>query len=57
MTHEVRSSQIEAGEGFEYWLIKFDGVANNQDKGLADPKGFGTIEYAYYLWPRRPASP
>ena len=26
-TNEVRSGQIPAGEGFEYWLLKFDGVA------------------------------
>lgn len=49
ITHEVRSGQIDAGEGFEYWLLKFDGVDNNKDKDLADPKGFGAIEYAYYL--------
>ena len=36
--------------GFESWLIKFDGVDENKDKEtLADPKGFGRIEYAYYL--------
>jgi len=48
-THEIRSGQIHAGEGFEYWLLKFDGVDNNKDKDLSDPKGFGAIEYAYYL--------
>ena len=48
-TQEVRSGQINAGDGFEYWLLKFDGVDNNKDKDLADPKGFGAIEYAYYL--------
>jgi len=47
MTNEVKSGQIEAGRGFEYWLMKFDGVKNNRDKELADPKGFGVIEYAY----------
>lgn len=46
-TNEVRSGQIPAGEGFEYWLLKFDGVSGNKDKELEDPKGFGTIEYAY----------
>ena len=35
--------------GFEHWLMKFDGVSNNRDKELADPKGYGKIEYAYYL--------
>ena len=46
-TNEVRSGQIPAGSGFEYWLMKFDGVRNNRDKELADPGGFGAIEYAY----------
>jgi serine/threonine-protein kinase HipA len=48
-TNEVRSGQIAAGDGFEYWLLKFDGVAGNKDKELEDPKGYGAIEYAYYL--------
>jgi len=46
-TNEVRSGQITAGKGFEYWLLKFDGVAGNRDKELEDPKGYGVIEYAY----------
>jgi serine/threonine-protein kinase HipA len=37
-----------APKGYEYWLLKFDGVGN-RDKELADPKGYGRIEYAYYL--------
>ena len=45
-TSEVRSGQIDGLEGFDYWLIKFDGVTNHQ---LGDPKGYGNIEYAYYL--------
>lgn len=48
-TNEVRSGQMPAGEGFEYWLLKFDGVAGNKDRELEDPKGFGAIEYAYAL--------
>ena len=48
-TNEVRSGQVKAPPGFEYWLLKFDGVANNKDRELADPKGFGAIEYAYSL--------
>lgn len=48
-THEVRSGQVEAGGGFEYWLLKFDGVSGNRDRELDDPQGYGTIEYAYYL--------
>ncbi len=49
VTHEVRSGQVAAGGGFEYWLLKFDGVSGNKDKELEDPKGYGAIEYAYYL--------
>ncbi len=48
-TNEVRSGQVRAGEGFEYWLLKFDGVSGNKDKELEDPKGYGLIEYAYFL--------
>lgn len=48
-TNEVRSGQIAAGEGFDYWLLKFDGVAGNKDKELDDPKGYGAIEFAYHL--------
>ena len=49
VTGAFRSGQVEAGSGFEYWLMKFDGVSNNKDRELADPKGFGKIEYAYFL--------
>lgn len=47
-TNAVRSGQVKAGKGYEYWLMKFDGVSNNKDKELEDPKGYGAIEYAYY---------
>ena len=45
---EVRSGQVKAGEGFSYWVLKFDGVSGNRDKELADPQGYGVIEYAYH---------
>jgi serine/threonine-protein kinase HipA len=48
-TNEVRSGQVRAPAGFEYWLLKFDGVSANQDKELEDPKGYTAIEYAYAL--------
>ena len=51
-TNEVRSGQVDVGEGFEYWLLKFDGVAGNRDKELEDPKGYGAIEFACYLMAR-----
>jgi len=44
LTGEVRSGQISMPEGFEPWLLKFDGI--NQDT-LGDPQGYGRIEYAY----------
>jgi serine/threonine-protein kinase HipA len=44
----VRSGQLDAGAGFEYWLLKLDGVAGNKDRErLADPQGYGAIELAY----------
>ena len=46
-TEEIRSGQVAAGPGFEYWLLKLDGVSGSGDRGLADPRGYGAIEYAY----------
>ena len=48
-TGEFRSGQAPAEKGFTQWIMKFDGVSDNKDKELADPKGFGRIEYAYHL--------
>ena len=45
-TKEVRSGQVDVPEGFEHWILKFDGV---QDRALSDPAGYGRIEYAYSL--------
>jgi serine/threonine-protein kinase HipA len=47
-TKEILSGQVEAPKGFDYWLLKFDGVSK-KSLGLHDPLGFGKIEYAYYL--------
>jgi serine/threonine-protein kinase HipA len=52
VTHEVRSGQVPGGEGFEDWLLKFDGVTSNRDKELDDPKGHGAIEFAYFRMAR-----
>lgn len=46
-TGEFRSGQAPAEAGFSDWLMKFDGVDENRDKELADPRGFGLIEYAF----------
>jgi serine/threonine-protein kinase HipA len=51
-TGEVRSGQVRSDPGFEYWILKFDGVSGNRDRELEDPKGYGAIEYAYYRMAR-----
>jgi len=43
---DVRSGQAPAPKGYEYWLLKFDGVT---DLELGEPSGYGRIEFAYYL--------
>jgi len=48
-TRQVRSGQINLPKGFEHWLIKFDGVEFSGDWGIADPSGYGLLEYSYYL--------
>ncbi|MBQ6104409.1 MAG: type II toxin-antitoxin system HipA family toxin [Lachnospiraceae bacterium] len=47
-TGEVKSGQVDAGDGFEYWIIKFDGVTDNGDHNLTDGRQYSLIEYAYY---------
>ncbi|MBN2201101.1 type II toxin-antitoxin system HipA family toxin, partial [bacterium] len=44
-TREVRSGQVPAPEGFEPWILKFDGV---QDRELGSTQGFGRVELAYH---------
>ena len=48
-TGEFRSGQAPVSKGFSHWIMKFDGVHGNRDKELADPQGYGRIEYAYSL--------
>lgn len=48
-TGDIRSGQIEAGKGYDYWLMKFDGVSGNGDKEGDDAPQYTRIEYAYYL--------
>jgi serine/threonine-protein kinase HipA len=45
----IRSGQVTAPPGFDYWLLKFDGV---DDLELGSPGGYGRIEYAYSLMAR-----
>jgi serine/threonine-protein kinase HipA len=46
LTGEVRSGQAAAPEGFEHWIVKFDGVS---DKQLGGTFGYGRVEMAYHL--------
>jgi serine/threonine-protein kinase HipA len=50
-TNIVRSGQFDAAEGFEQWLLKFDGVGKDFELGTG--ADYGRIEYAYYLMARR----
>ena len=47
-TGSIRSGQMDLPPGHEYWLIKFDGVEFSGDWGIADPAGYGLLEYSYY---------
>lgn len=44
-TGEIRSGQVEAPEGFKYWLLKFDGFDSNGKP--MEPANFGRREYAF----------
>lgn len=46
-TGDIRSGQIDAGTGYEYWLIKFDGTSTDDAK--TDKRCYTRTEYAYYL--------
>jgi serine/threonine-protein kinase HipA len=45
----VLSGQADVPAGYDYWVLKFDGV---NDLELGVPQGYGRIEYAYYLTAR-----
>lgn len=46
-TGEVRSGQVKAPLGFEYYLIKLDGVT--AQAGFKPTENFGRLEYSFYL--------
>lgn len=48
-TGEFRSGQLETPANVSQWLLKFDGVSGNSDKEVADPLGYGRLEFACYL--------
>jgi serine/threonine-protein kinase HipA len=42
----LRSGQFDVAEGFEHWLLKFDGVGKDLELGTG--ANYGRIEYAYH---------
>lgn len=46
-TGEVRSGQVSAPEGFDYYLIKLDGVS--AEAGFKETENFGRLEYSFSL--------
>ena len=49
-TDDIRTGQLDAPEGFEHWLLKFDGMGTDSELGA--PQDYGRIEYAYHLMAR-----
>jgi serine/threonine-protein kinase HipA len=45
-TGEVRSGQVKAPEGFDYYLIKLDGVSAKA--GFKETENYGRLEYSFY---------
>ena len=45
-TGEVRSGQVEAPAGFDYYLIKLDGVSAKA--GFRETENYGRLEYSFY---------
>lgn len=46
-TGEVRSGQVQVPEGFDYYLIKLDGVST--EAGFKETENFGRLEYSFSL--------
>lgn len=51
-TEEVRSGQLPADSGFQYWILKFDGVGD-ETRELGRSKGYGVVEFVYSQMARR----
>jgi serine/threonine-protein kinase HipA len=49
-TQEMRSGQVDAPEGFEHWLLKFDGMGRDRELGAS--QDYGRIEFAYHRMAR-----
>ena len=50
-TNEVRSGQIPAGEGFEYWLLKFDGVQGTGTRNSKTREVMASLNTPITRWP------
>jgi serine/threonine-protein kinase HipA len=51
-TGEVRSGQLPGDSGFQYWILKFDGV-EDETRDLGRSKGYGVVEFVYSQMARR----
>ena len=47
-TGDLRSGQVDAPEGYEHWLLKLDGVDENNPAAYSETMNYGCLEYAYY---------
>lgn len=52
---QVRSGQANVPTGFTHYLMKFDGVSeqNKNQETFGDPLGYGAMEFVYYLIAKR----
>ena len=51
---KVLSGQVDAPDGYEHYLIKFDGIhdKNKTRQTFGDPLGYSVMEYVYHLMAR-----
>ena len=51
---QARSGQTDVPDGFDHYLMKFDGVSehNQHKETFGDPMGYGAMEYVYALMAR-----
>ena len=47
-TGDLRSGQVDAPDGYEHWLLKLDGVDENNPGAYSETMNYGCLEYAYY---------
>lgn len=50
-TDEIKAGQLDAPLGYEYFLLKFDGMGEDSELGAS--KDYGRVEFAYYLMARK----